>query len=287
MSNFNFSTLIKIFKNPYYLPWKIKTKYIRNTKNLFNKSHYLGTPNITNSGNAVMFHIGRSGSTLIDNMLSQHPSIHWDGELLKDTKLYTAEDPIYFDKIKLSMASLGKNRFYGFEVKPFHLSKLNITIPFFLEQINQLGFDHFVVLQRRNYLKKIISSLKASKTGEWHKPRGGKPLHDKITIDFDNVSIDKTTMPLIGHLENYDTSFTQLENYLQKYNYLWLTYEEDILLNPQIAYNKLVKFFSLKTHPSKVNYGRTNPFHISAIVSNYDALVHYLHNTQYAWMLSE
>ena len=32
-------------------------------------------------GNLVMFHVGRSGSTVLASLLQQHPDMYWDGEL--------------------------------------------------------------------------------------------------------------------------------------------------------------------------------------------------------------
>lgn len=40
---------------------------------------YMASP--LRSGNIVMFHIGRSGSTVLGDLLDQHSSVYWDGEI--------------------------------------------------------------------------------------------------------------------------------------------------------------------------------------------------------------
>lgn len=92
-----------------------------------------------------MFHIGRSGSTVLCDMLNQHSDVSWDGELLKGTAATTINKPLrysnpadrwynspYFPDRPFSFIeshmSKANTRFFGFETKFFHLSQNNIEL---------------------------------------------------------------------------------------------------------------------------------------------------------------
>ena len=60
---------------------------------------------------------------------------------------------------------------YGFEAKFFHLDIFELELADFLQRLDTLGFERFIVLERKNTLLKVISSLIAHKTGPWHGER--------------------------------------------------------------------------------------------------------------------
>lgn len=106
-------------------------------------------------GNIVMFHIGRSGSTVLGDLLRQHPQVFWDSEIYqrllrdrdKNGTLYPSsaspgDAPEY---LRARMPRAGK-RFYGFEVKFFHLRRLNVQLSHYVGSLRCLGFTHFVIL---------------------------------------------------------------------------------------------------------------------------------------------
>ena len=68
---------------------------------------------------------------------------------------------------------------------------------------------------------------------------------------------------------------------------MFLSYEDDILPDPKIAYEKVCGFLDLEVRNPKVNLRRTNPFDIHEIVENYAELEKTLKNTKYEWMLYE
>ena len=93
-------------------------------------------------GNAAMFHIGRSGSTVVSDLLERHPKIFWDRELFSGKGTTLAEyandpnsagstrwrnshffplDPFGFIASRMPLAG---GRFYGFEIIPSHKEKI-------------------------------------------------------------------------------------------------------------------------------------------------------------------
>ena len=52
-----------------------------NLKNLIYKNYINPVLSNFSKGKIAMFHIGRSGSTVVANLLNNHPKILWDGEI--------------------------------------------------------------------------------------------------------------------------------------------------------------------------------------------------------------
>ena len=83
------------------------------------------------------------------------------------------------------------------EVKFFHIESYNISTNDFLKEIEKLGVSQIVVLERKNYLRKIISSVKASITDSWHQPAGVKANNKKIRLNPEKIDIDSKSKSLI------------------------------------------------------------------------------------------
>ena len=117
-------SLKKIFGNPAYTNWKLKTENYRKIRGIIWSTFPKVFLSKSKKGNIVLFHIGRSGSTLLGDMLNQNPHIYWDGEvynnILKKHQKLTINP---FNYLNSKMYYSGKNKFYGFEVKFFHIKE--------------------------------------------------------------------------------------------------------------------------------------------------------------------
>lgn len=152
-------------------------------------------------GNVIMFHIGRCGSTVVADLLNQHPRIHWASELYtpifyewqrKNAWIETvgemSKDAV--DLLKRNM-QLALHRYYGFEIKPFHFRLIGYSPESFLHHADSLGFTHFILLDRKNRLRTIISSIIAHQNEAlYHIGRKTKARLTRISINPDNVRID-------------------------------------------------------------------------------------------------
>ena len=125
--------------------------------------------------NVVMFHIGRSGSTVLSDLLGQHSRVFWDGQIyerlfeqLEASSTRVAPGSVArhnaITALQFRMRAAGE-RVYGFEVKFFHLRCFGIDLKEYVAHLRALGFTHFVILERRNYLRKILSSVVAHRVG--------------------------------------------------------------------------------------------------------------------------
>jgi len=241
-------------------------------------------------GNIMMLHMGRTGSTVLADLLSQHYSIHWDGEVFIENKKYLSffnKDPIRFLKYKMSQFS---SLYYGFEVKGFVFQDLErnvrLALDDFLREIEKLKFKHYIFLVRKNYLRQYISVLQVRACGNLRTSnKQTKP--NKIKINLNPVFNNNVKLTLVEYFNRLDQSFLEISNLIGKRHVLKLVYEEDIQQDPLLAYGKICDFLHLDDENPTLNFKRTNPFKIKDMVENYDELYSALINTQYKWMLEE
>lgn len=247
-------------------------------------------------GNIVMFHLGRSGSTVLADLLDQHPKIYWGAELYNRTFLQWVKDgkevvesftenPV--DLLKKDM-QLALHRFYGFEMKPFHFKLIDYTPAFYLQMLDKMNYTHYIVLDRRNRMRKIISSIIAHTDKErYHIKSNTSNPRKRVTIDINNVCIDFDSKPLIEYLIDYDKQMNNLIQLLEGRNALYLSYEEHIQNNPEDAYVKTCNFLNIKPRKASISLSKTNPYPLKDMIENFDEVNTYLKGSAYAWMLEE
>ena len=240
----------------------------------------------------VMFHTGRCGSTVLANLISQNRYIFWDAELFEKIekniiyKIYMTTDPM---KI-LRMRMIHARRFYGFETKlqekqEYEFSQINMDLKSYLRQLSRMGFDRFIILDRKNYLRQIVSGAIGFKTMKWHQPLNKIPVLTKIKIDPNYVPFGNSYKPLLNRFEEFNRTYSTLEKLLKPYNPLKLSYEDDILENPLHGYRRLCMFLDLPSENVSVKLGKMNPFPLSEIVENFQNIIDTLSGTPYEWML--
>lgn len=249
-------------------------------------------------GRVAMFHIGRSGSTVLGGLLAQHPGIFWDREIYERVfRDWQAQhgpfkvgdpqpplDPIGHLKQRMSRAG---RKWYGFEVKFFHLDHAHLALEDYVSQLREVGVTRFLILRRRNYLRKIVSSMIASTTKQWHVGSGGAARRATITLDPARVPIDRSDRSLLQLLESYERGFSSLDALLQPGEALHLTYEDDVQTDPARAYAKSVAFLGLQPRSVKTQLGRTNPYPLRQLVGNFEDVERALAGTPFEWMTRE
>lgn len=248
-------------------------------------------------GGIAMFHVGRSGSTVLARLLDQHPRVKWDGEIYYNRweelgttpESFGSFDPIKY--LRRRMLAAG-SRYYGFEIKCLpeqHLSIIDCSLSTFVDSISEAGITHFITLKRNNYLRRILSQIIGYRTQVRHIGAQQEAKLNRIRVDFDRiiVGVDNSEKSLMEWFHETDATHRELEALLSTKRVMHLTYEEDILKDPQVACNKVCEFLDVSLSEGLVNLGRTNPFRIDEMVENYDELVRLLAGTQFEWMLED
>lgn len=241
----------------------------------------------------VTFHIGRSGSTVVGDLLSQHSQIFWDSESFEwvfqefeknsGRKFKQGDMAIDLDSfIKNKIASVNEP-IWGMEVKPYHLKLLNISWDTFMKTISEHDAS-FIILKRNNYLRKIVSSMIAHQTGVFHYSNNSIPK-SKIRIDPNRIDIDRTSNSLIGFLNEYNDNFRHLDSIFPNGEALHLSYEDDVKDNPFFAYKKICAMLNIAPEPAKINFKRINKSSLSDIIINYDEICQVLSKTKYRFFV--
>jgi hypothetical protein len=231
-----------------------------------------------------MFHIGRCGSTVVAGMLQRHPLVLWQGELFEPVngKFKPGMDPWALLGEALAEAA---GRIYGFEFKFFaHCQLTGAPLAEVVDRLKDQGFEHFVVLRRRNLLRRMASALVGRRTGTYHlrKERHAKLM--SITIDTDRVFDDLAERPLLQCFEAFEAGFEDLSRLLDGLKVLHLTYEEDIEGGPGTGYARICEYLGIDAVPVPVPFTRMNPFPLRDIIMNFGDVEKALAGTPFAWM---
>jgi hypothetical protein len=240
---------------------------------------------VAQQGNIAMFHAGRSGSTVLGDLLGRHPNIFWDGEIYvgyfqkwrKKRVLNGAQD--FLDEavqlLRRGMTHSPKP-FYGFEVHSYHLQVANVTLQDYIERINDMGISHFIILVRKNILRKILSAIIAQKISQYHQGLQKEVALTRIDINIKN---------LVERLQNQYKYYSMLEDLLKSRKVLRLTYEDDIQNDPLVGYKRICQFLDIEYIEARARLGRTNPFNLSDMILNFGEVERTLRGTPFEWML--
>jgi len=248
--------------------------------------------------NICMLHIGRCGSTVLSSMLSQHKQMYWASEFYatifhkweKGSKGEELPGDMPDDAVSLLKGDMRKalHRYYGFEIKPFHFQLIGYSQESFFHILENLKYTHFIHLDRRNRLRKIVSSLIAHENNMIFHQKGKTAAKLKqVSIDVNSISIDYQCKSLYSFLSDYDQQVLAVKEMLEEKNSLSLSYEDDIQEDPRIGYQKICDFIGLKSKEVSVKLSRTNPFPVKDMIKNFNEVEAVLKGTVYEWMLYE
>jgi hypothetical protein len=248
--------------------------------------------------NVAMVHIGRCGSSVLARMLNAHDEVHWASEIYEsyfqlwrkqglgfDSPIGFSADPVLL--LKDAVESRPIKDYFGFEIKPFHNRLIGVQFDDYINRIASFGFSHFIILDRINRLKVIVSALIAHQPkNSYHLMADEKASLSPVYIDVDAIEIDYDKKSLLGFLQDYDEQFSQVNKTLSGPNVLRLNYEEDIEKDPGKAYLKVCNYINLSPDLSRnVDLRKTNPYPLKDLIKNYDEVCECLGGTQYEWML--
>lgn len=238
------------------------------------------------------FHIGRSGSTVLGDLLDQHPAIHWLGEIyewpeFRDRPAAPGPGSELLRRLRTRLPGVAEP-VAGIEAKFYHLHDHGVALGDFLDELRGeiagSGRCRFVVLRRKNYLRKVVSSLAARQRGQWF-ARPGSPVPPvRLEINPERVCIDGDAQPLLDYLRDWDAQFDQLDESLAGEDVLHLTYEDDIEQDPLVAYGKVCQYLNLPAGVPEVRFNRTTPQPLPEIVTTLDAVRKALAGSGYEWM---
>ncbi len=143
------------------------------------------------------------------------------------------------------------------------------------------------MLERRNYVRKIVSSLVAQSRHKYRQAAGVHADFTPIHLDPWDIEIDRTHASLIELLDGYAREFNHLRRLLADRPVLYLAYEDDLLKDPSVGYRRSCEYLELEPAQFEVRFGRSNPFPLHSILENFTEVDRVSKGTPYAWMMAD
>lgn len=221
---------------------------------------------------------GRTGSSLLKEVLNSHPAIHCDDEVLN--KAYNfGNGMIFFPKLfTKGLARKHPQEVYGCKIKPKHLKQqahIRDEKAFILHFI-QRGW-RIIYLYRSNILHHALSNIVAEHRGTYHLRQGESTKVTSLKVDLNRLEAGMRSRK------------QQLEDeieFLKAIPHLELNYEKDLLHNPQIGADKVFAFLGLPPVTVHTNLIKVVNTKLEEFLENYDEVETALKGTifeKYLW----
>ncbi|MEL6719522.1 MAG: hypothetical protein AAFP82_12465 [Bacteroidota bacterium] len=219
----------------------------------------------------VIFTSGRSGSTLLVDLLNSSPEIQCDDELLKRRVAF----PI---SLVRSFERQSEKDIYGFKLLSYQLLNVQTGIKdkqaFLDKLIHQEGYQ-LIHLSRQNKAKQALSIIYAFYRGQWHNQEGSKQKEAKR---FElNPSTYLHFLEELKVLEEFEQSM------VRHYDHLSLTYEQDLRQPAHYAKSmeRVSDFLNVEIARPETNLKKVTPSKLSDMISNQEALVQAVRNSSF------
>jgi len=208
----------------------------------------------------VLFAQGRTGSTLLENLLCSTGYFRRNGELLGVKKR-----EIMFPYRFISGLSKWKSKGnFIFHVKIYQLSrdrKRPIDVRNFFENLSKDDYA-IVFLSRRNIVEHCLSNLVAKKRGLYH----------KFSKEREHIKLDINCEAFVQQVKERREFALKEEEILAGLNYLKIVYEDDLLTesNHQSTVDRVLDCLGLERKPARSNMHKINTYEMKELIANYD-----------------
>jgi LPS sulfotransferase NodH len=208
----------------------------------------------------VLFAQGRTGSTLLENLICSTNNFQANGELISQHNSPFKRRFLFPYQYVCGLAKLSKNNFI-FHVKLYHLTEEQKIDPsFFLQKLAQSGWK-VIYLHRDNRVMHVISNLLADKRRGYHK------LNDRE----EDLRIEVNPGNLVGWIHRRDRYFQKEQECLQSLEHIEIAYEKDLMdsASHQETANRIFDFLGMghRTVSTKLRKINTKP--LRDVVINY------------------
>lgn len=224
----------------------------------------------------IVFCPGRSGSTLLINLLKKHPQIHCEGELLS-RKVFSPHSFISFRSL------ISPKEVYGFKLLSYQLRDVqNINDPkTFINQLYDKGYK-IIYLRRSNLLRIVLSVMYAEFKNEWHRTQEDKEAKQrKMMVDIKEM---------LKRLKESEDTYNYEISLIKNLPHIQINYEEDLenVADHARTIKKIVNFLNISYHlPPKPDLVKTTPRSFGEFIKNIDEVKEALWGTSYEKYLDD
>lgn len=231
----------------------------------------LGSKGQTPEKKFVIFTSGRSGSTLLVDLLNSIPSIQCDGELLKRRVAFP-------NALVHKFEQQTTRPIYGFKLLSYQLLNVQTGIKdkqAFLDQLIKEQNYQLIHLSRNNKAKQALSIIYAFYRGQWHNKGGSK---QKAVKRFElSPEVYLFFLKELEILEAFEQASVKDRAHLS------LTYEKH-LKQPEFypkTMEMIADFLNIETVPVETKLRKVTPSKLSDMISNQEELVKAVRNSPY------
>jgi hypothetical protein len=221
----------------------------------------------------VLFAQGRTGSTLLGDLLASHPDVFFADEILR-ARVRSTRGWVEGQRRRRSA------KIFGFHVKIYQLTDVQrVTDPGrWLRRMHERGW-RVLALRRRNLLRHVLSNISIAATGTVH-DRSGAEERVALTVDPDEVRYWIGIRAQVGRAEGLALEGVPHEPFI---------YEDDLLDDASWPETTRRAFTHLGVSPVPVatTLHRRNEGGLRTLVANYDELARSLSGTPYAQFLDD
>jgi LPS sulfotransferase NodH len=222
-----------------------------------------------------IFGRGRSGSTLLVNLLAKHPSISCDGEILHRKALFPKQ------KIDTHVAKCS-SEVYGFKLLSYQVRDVqNIKYSEkFLQNLVEAGF-YIIYLRRKNLLFHALSNINARQKSNFH-------IHDN-NQSYNRNAIHVDCNEVIQWMKGSESLEIYEKYLLINIPHLSLYYEDD-LLNPechQITADRVFNYLQIPSVQVSSNLVKLMPLQLNQMVLNSEELRQSVSRTKFSHFLPD
>jgi hypothetical protein len=219
----------------------------------------------------VIFAQGRTGSTLLVDLISSHPRVHCDDEILSRRVVWPTA-------WVTSQRAKFPSQHYGFKVKPYQLTEEQHVDPeIWVPRMAARGW-RVIHLWRRNVLRHALSNMVAEHVGSFVFRSKEPPKPRDLVVDTDM---------LVGAMATR-TEMIELERaVLSNVPHVSVCYEDD-LLDParhQATLDRLSEQLGLPSARAHTEVRRITEKDLRDMIANYDDVAQVVAATQWAPLL--
>lgn len=216
----------------------------------------------------VIFGRGRSGSTLLVDMLDSHPDISCLGEIMR----YPPIRPVQYAEAALGCAD---GNVVGFKLLSYQVR--NLWFDSQRSNLRQWIVDNRVIVfrvQRSDLLRHAVSNLYAKHRRTFHSTDAKSSLHRPFHIDPNE---------LIKWMEGSEGHLDFENSWLEDIEFENITYESDLAngVQQEATRNRLLDILELDRSEYSTKYKRVTPRCLQTLIENYDEVHRHLKGTKY------
>jgi len=215
----------------------------------------------------IIYCQGRTGSTLLVDLLNSHPKIHCDREIF-------AVPPVWEERFIQAKRAIYANRTYGCKILGHQLESQVGTdnMSKFLEQMSAWGW-RIIYLVRENSFRQALSYVLIEQGSKRH-----------LLVEDQDDDAPKPTVDIASLRDRLATISEEARNdkiLMSKVDHLEFCYERDLLNSDkhQKTVDRVFSYLGLESVPVQTKYRRISKDCLSDFIANAEEVKHLVNST--------